>query len=255
MTFAPDTNARLQREQEFHDERFSDDSARDATKKYYEAVAEGPSFYLSRLHELSEPGSAVLEYGCGIGSSAFSLAQNGANVTGIDISPVAIATADNEAQLLGCAANTTFVVADAEDTGLPDASFDLICGSGILHHLDLAASTAELHRLLKPGGTAVFVEPLGHNRLINWYRDRTPDMRSVDEHPLLDTDLERMAASFAVITHAFGLASIASAWLQRVPLVGAPLCGVLSVLDRALLRIGPLKKYAWLIVLELRPMK
>lgn len=253
MTIPADTDARLRREQDFHDERFSDDSAREATKKYYTAVAEGPAFYLHRLHELSEPGCEVLEYGCGIGSSAFALAQNGANVTGIDISPVAITTADAEAKRLDCSANTTFVVANAEDTELPEASFDLICGSGILHHLDLAASTAELHRLLKPGGTAVFVEPLGHNRLINWYRDRTPEMRSVDEHPLLDTDLEQMANNFVVTTHAFGLASIASAWLQKLPLVGGPLCSTLSVIDRALLRIGPLKKYAWLVVLELRP--
>lgn len=35
-----------------------------------------------------------------------------------------------------------------------------------------------------------FSEPLGHNPIINWYRNRTPEMRTEDEHPLLIKDIE-----------------------------------------------------------------
>jgi hypothetical protein len=36
-----------------------------------------------------------------------------------------------------------------------------------------------------PAGWALFSEPLGHNPLVNWYRNRTPEQRTEDEHPLL----------------------------------------------------------------------
>ncbi len=54
----------------------------------------------------------------------------------------------------------------------------------MLHHLELRAAYAELARLLKPDGLAVFREGLGGNPLINWYRRRTPQLRSADERPL-----------------------------------------------------------------------
>src|SRR3546814_15436315 len=80
--------------------------------------------------------------------------------------------------------HATFSVDNAEQTSFPDASFDRIGGSGILHHLDLDSAYAEIARLLKPGGRAVFLEPLGHNPLYHAYRDRPPPMRTENENPL-----------------------------------------------------------------------
>jgi hypothetical protein len=48
---------------------------------------------------------------------------------------------------------------------------------------DLSLACSEIARVLRPGGPAIFVEPLGHNPLINAYRKRTPALRTVDEHP------------------------------------------------------------------------
>ena len=253
MAALADTTARIEREQEFHDTRFGDDSARSGATKYYRAVEAGPAFYRQRVRDLAGPGAAALEYGCGVGSRAFELASTGTSVTGIDISPVAIATARSEAERRGCDADARFVVANAEDTGLDAAAFDIICGSGILHHLDLDAATDELARLLTADGTAVFLEPLGHNPLINWYRSRTPEMRSVDEHPLLRGDIEAISQRFHVRTRCFGLTAIAGGWLSRIPVVGRRLPSLLNAVDRVLLSVGPMRWYAWMIVLELRP--
>jgi ubiquinone/menaquinone biosynthesis C-methylase UbiE len=63
---------------------------------------------------------------------------------------------------------------NAEATTFPDNSFDLICGSSILHHLNLDKACAEIRRILRPDGGAVFIEPLGHNPLINMFRKLTP---------------------------------------------------------------------------------
>jgi hypothetical protein len=48
-------------------------------------------------------------------------------------------------------------------------------------------------KILQPKGKAIFIEPLGHNFLINLYRRLTPNIRSADEHPLLAKDLKIMA--------------------------------------------------------------
>ena len=116
-------------------------------------------------------------------------AAAGAHATGIDISPVAIEMGVREAASRGLRDRTHFAVMNAEALDFPDASFDRVCGSGILHHLDLKKAYGEIARVLRPNGYGIFLEPLGHNPLINWYRRRTPQMRTEDEHPLLKSDL------------------------------------------------------------------
>ncbi len=49
---------------------------------------------------------------------------------------------------------------NCEHTDFPDASFDIVHGSGILHHIGLDQSLCEVWRLLVNGGVAVFLEPL-----------------------------------------------------------------------------------------------
>ena len=68
---------------------------------------------------------------------------------------------------------------------------------GILHHLELQRSLEEIRRVLKIGGRAAFLEPLGHNPMINLFRALTPKLRSQDEHPLTAYDLSLIAESFS----------------------------------------------------------
>jgi SAM-dependent methyltransferase len=242
---------RKERERAFHDQTFGGDGSRDATAKYYSVIEESRAQYHA-LSRTGARGARVLEYGCGPGSQAFDLARCGALVTGIDISPVAIDLARAEARDAGLAEHITFTVADAEDTGFAPGSFDVIVGSAILHHLDLRRAYAEIARLLAPGGRAVFIEPLGHNPLINAYRRATPKARTPDEHPLVRDDFVLGDAYFGKQSLWFyHLTSIAAAVFARTPLF-APLLAALGALDRALLRALPrLRPHAWMVVMEL----
>ena len=241
-------DGRLQREADFHDDAFSGNT-REAAGKYYATVAAAKAHYQALILR-DAGGRAVLEYGCGRGSAAFTLAQHGAGVTGIDISEVGIREAEAQARVLGLQDNLHFRQMNAEALDFEDGSFDLVCGSGILHHLDLDRAVAEVLRILRPGGRAVFFEPLGHNPFINLYRRLTPAMRSADEHPLSMTDLARITGNFTSSQLAFfGLFTLLAAPLRPGP--GSTVLRTLEFIDRAALRRPWLQRHAWIVVTHL----
>jgi len=143
-------------------------------------------------------------------------------------------------------------VMDAESTTFHDSSFDLICGSSILHHLNVTKAYDEIRRILKPDGRAVFLEPLGHNPLINLYRKRTPALRSPDEHPLLLKDLQAAGDFFSsLMINYFHLFSLLGVPLRNV-FVFHPLMHFLEAVDRTGFSVLPfLRKYAWTTVFVL----
>ena len=153
------------------------------------------------------PGADVLDLGCQEGVSTAYYARLGARrVVGIDISPVAI----EKARRLGELAphGTEFHVRDAHHTGFADASFDAVIGHAILHHLDFAAAIAEIRRVLRPGGYAVFREPLRDNPAAKLIRVLTPRARTADELPLSRAQIEWADAQFSSSHHGYyGLAS------------------------------------------------
>jgi len=242
---------RLAREQAFHDHTFANDT-RTRVGRFYAVARSSDAFYQAELLRRC-PGAAVLEYGCGRGSSAYALAAAGArSVLGIDISPVAIDLARVRAEREGVADATRFEVMDAEHLKVPDDEFDLCCGTSILHHLDLDQAFDEVARVLNPGGSALFYEPLGHNPAINLYRRATPSIRTEDEHPLLVEDLERARRRFAhVEMRYFHLTALAAAAAYgRAPFV--PLLRGLEGFDRGLFRVVPkATRWAWVVVLSL----
>jgi ubiquinone/menaquinone biosynthesis C-methylase UbiE len=98
-----------------------------------------------------------LEIGSGTGYFSLNLLQAGVigEATCTDISPGMLATLRGNAERLGLEVET--VATDAERLPFGDASFDLVLGHAILHHIpDLATAFAEFHRVLKPGGTVAF---------------------------------------------------------------------------------------------------
>ena len=250
-------NAKLEREREFHDRRFAGDTERQQKVGKFYQIAKSITQAKEKMLLDSSKNAKVIEYGCGTGSYAFKLAENGAElVTGIDISPVAIEKAQQIAIAKGVAENTSFEVMNAENLEFAPNSYDLICGSGILHHLDLKLAMDSVVRVLQADGKAVFLEPLGHNFLINLYRRLTPSIRSEDEHPLLDKDLAAFKQHFhQVNVRYFYLTSLGASFLVGKPGFNLALKS-LELLDSALLKIPGIKRQAWLVLIELsQPIK
>lgn len=241
---------RLERERDFHDRRYADEQdARSAEKRFYAAIAHGAEDYTRTVQDLAD-GADVLEVGCGMGEASVIVAPSCRSLTGIDISEAAVAAAERRASAHGLR-NARFTTADAERTGLPDDAFDLAFGSGIVHHLEIAPHFAELARVLRPGGSAVFWEPLGHNPLINWYRRRTPQARTPDEHPLLRPDFDLARRYFAKVDLRFyGLLT-----LGCIPFAGGrlhqPMHALASAADRMVLAAPALRWQAWYVLMVL----
>ncbi|MFB6634494.1 class I SAM-dependent methyltransferase [Streptomyces sp. NPDC056362] len=98
-------------------------------------------------------GGKVLDLGCGPGRNALHLASAGFHVTGVDLSPTAVAWAEERAAATG-AENVRFLCADAFTAPL-DGPYDLIHDSGCFHHLPphrRVSYLALLDRALAPGG-------------------------------------------------------------------------------------------------------
>ena len=137
-----------------------------------------------------QPGTKVLDLGCGSGDLSLQLLARGATVTGVDISPGMIGVARRRAELHFPEARAEFIAAPVEEMRLAPGSFDAVVGRFILHHLDLDAGAAEIAKLLAPGGRASFAENSAKNPLLMFARGHLVGRLGVvrlgtpDERPL-----------------------------------------------------------------------
>lgn len=240
-----------ERERDFHNEAYTD-LRRRRVWGFYDVTQASHDRFRELLARESPAGKEVLEFGCGLTTQAISLANQGAYVTGIDISDVAVEQARTSAEEHGVDDRTKFVRMDAEALEFDDHAFELVCGSGILHHLDLAKAYRQLARVLRPEGAGVFIEPLGHNPAINLFRNRTPGLRTPDEHPLVERDFDLARASFGEVGlnyfHLAGLLAIPFRKRSAFPRV----LSALDAADRELFRLlPPARKHGWMVVLRL----
>lgn len=221
-----------------------------SNKKWYSITRSSRSFAELYLREHC-PNARALDYGCGDGLLSFLMAEAGADVVGIDISPVSVRSADQEAQRRGV--RIQFQVMDCENLGFPDESFDLVNVSGVLHHLDVHRAYSELARVLKPGGTILCVEALAHNPIFHGYRKLTPHLRTAFEanHILRRRDVVAARRHFGRIDwkffHLFSLAAVPfrNFWIFD------PLLGALDAVDSVCLSVPPLRWWAWQIAFVL----
>lgn len=247
---------RYEREKEWHDQAYSEGRRDAVVGKYYAINESRVRFYenliLSRCPSRCS-GLRMLEYGVGREmETAALLAQRGASVEAIDISEVAVEQARENARLAGIEGQISFRVANAEALPFDDDTFDIICGTAIIHHLDLRNAYSEIARVMRPDGVALFTEPLGHNPVINLYRKLTPSLRTEDEHPLVVEDIELARPYFETVeVHYFHLSSLAAVPLGNTRFFARSL-KALEGLDRLPFRhVPPLRKYAWYTVIEL----
>jgi SAM-dependent methyltransferase len=139
-------------------------------------------------------GKRVLEVGCGQGADLSQFALAGADTFGCDFTPKHCDISRQFVRTLGGRASVA--QADARFLPYPSGSFDLVYSFGVLLLVeDLDRAVAEIHRVLKPGGTVVTMfynsqslhyhlktlyyygivcdleRLLGPRRLIDWFTD------------------------------------------------------------------------------------
>ena len=120
--------------------------------------------FRERLVDLARaaPGETLLDVGCGTGSLAIAAKQRvGATgvVHAVDASPEMIALARRKAAKRG--AEVVFHVGVAESLPFPDAHFDVVSSTLMLHHLPRSLReqcAREIRRVLKPGGRVLAVD-------------------------------------------------------------------------------------------------
>jgi ubiquinone/menaquinone biosynthesis C-methylase UbiE len=122
-----------------------------------------------------EPFGEGLEIGAGTGYFSLNLLQAGLieRATATDISPGMLAKLERNATDLGLEVRTA--AAEAETLPFAGASFDLVFGHAVLHHIpDLRQAFAEFARVLRPGGTVAFCgEPSRYGDLLAAIPKRT----------------------------------------------------------------------------------
>jgi 2-polyprenyl-3-methyl-5-hydroxy-6-metoxy-1,4-benzoquinol methylase len=107
------------------------------------------------LGEHLKPGMTVLELGCGTGYFTRELARSGADIVAIDVSPELL-----EIARANCSApNVRYEIQNAYALSYPDAMFDSVVGSSVLHHLEIEEALREIYRVLKLGSRIFFTEP------------------------------------------------------------------------------------------------
>ncbi len=136
---------------------------------------------------------SAVEVGAGTGYFGLNLMRAGLirELTCTDISSGMLSALSANADRLELTPVTT-VQAAAESLPLPDASFDLVLGHAVLHHLpDLGAAFSEFFRVLRPGGTILFA---GEPSLVGDRVARVPKRASRALAPLWRLGLGATAA-------------------------------------------------------------
>ena len=239
---------RIEREKIYHNERFKNAShIRKSIEKYYSIHHCVTEYYYS-LIDLYALNKKLLEVGCGIGSETNNYLRYVKSYVGIDISSEGIKQAiQNINQSIY---EIKYFEMDIEKTTFEENSFDVVSGMGILHHLNLNKAYSELSRIIKDKGHIIFIEPLGHNPIINLYRKLTPKMRTMDEHPLKIKDIRLLSSYF----HNVELRYFSLFTLIAVPFRNRSifrfLVAIFKRIDDLVFKIPFFRKYAWVVIIH-----
>lgn len=185
-----------EREREFWDEHVP------PLERLLSGYHAGPEPNTKAMLDAVEPlqGRRVLDFACGPGVTAAFLAQRGARVTAIDISPGSIERGRQLAEHLGF--DIELVAGELTAQTFPARSFDAVIGRYALHHVDLRTIAPILSDVLVAGGKGAFVETMALNPLLNLSRTRLAGRAGVarygsdDERPIDRSDLRVLRESF-----------------------------------------------------------
>jgi len=238
-------------EDEFHDLKARRVQA-SATLYAWGALRYAENYAYNLLGDVKD--KVIIDIGCGTGRRAVQFARRGAIVHAFDLSAGMVKRTRALAEENGLADRIIVQRTAAEALSYPSDWADLMFGGAILHHLDIPPAISEIHRILRPGGRAVFLEPLGHNPMINLFRRLTPSRRTATEVPLTFTDMTFITGLFSQSSHReFYLLALGA--LLLLPLRRKGLFSVildrLVAFDQALMRrIPAVARFCWVTVME-----
>tara|TARA_B100000131_G_scaffold321811_1_gene373829 strand:- start:1507 stop:2433 length:927 start_codon:yes stop_codon:yes gene_type:complete len=148
---------------------FSELQVQDEVSSLYENVRYTVDTSVRYHHEslvdvikFADPSGDVLEVGCGNGSflEMLSSQRQVRSLSAIDLSNEMLKYANSRMRGSERAVPWRITRADGERLPFQDSSFDCVFARGLLHHLPSPEKgAAEIARILKPGGTAVLVDP------------------------------------------------------------------------------------------------
>ena len=219
-----------------------------SNRRFY-SVATSSTRYFHKWLKQRAAGKKVLDYGCGDGATSFLLAEAGAETIGVDISPVSVENCRREAERRGLQDRCSFVVMDGEQLDFPDNEFDYAVVLGVFHHLDFERAIERLRHVLKPDGAVMGLEAFGHNPVFQWYRRRTPHLRTSWEthHILCRHDFETARRYFEKTEcRPFHLAVLAAVPFRRT-IFFSRLLRCLEAVDSLLLTLPVIKWHAWML--------
>lgn len=196
MSGTPAAKDRVQRERRAYDEESVDDQflrwyRRAGHVLHSPNTLRGEERWRDILRDAAS-GARVLDVGCGQGFSSKGALDFGAEyVLGVDLSESQL----TEARQLEIPGRLEF---RSHDLHQPlDGEFGLVFGRSILHHIDYRPVIERLYEEnLAPGGTLVFMEPLGTNLITRAFHRLTPSAHTPDEQPLRHDELRWFASRF-----------------------------------------------------------
>ena len=231
------------REKDFHDNLHKSEGER-FENRFYKALGNMFSDFDEEVQSDCK-NKNILDYGCGIGLNTEKyLKYLPKKITGVDISEISLQKARDRVKTNGNQ-NVEFKQDNCENLSLENDSFELIYGSGVLHHLKLDLAVKEIARVLKKNGKIIFVEPLGTNPIINFYRWMTPKARSHDEHPFKDKDFAFMKNHFKDLKiKYYGFLTLVFYPFYSSK-ASSKFFNLLCNLDQVLFKFRFLRKFAW----------
>jgi len=108
-------------------------------------------------------GKTVIDLGCGDGENTVIFALGGARVLSIDNSERCLKATSKRAIAAGVSDSVELLHSDAANIPMAAGSADAVFAAGILRHVDAVYTARQIRRVLKPGGTAVFLEPIARS--------------------------------------------------------------------------------------------